>query len=170
MRELSSVFGGICKSHQEYINSPLLLQRLWLHETLRVYKDRLIDEEDSATLELEIKRIIQTEWKNVDMDTLFATPLIFTDFAGPAAIANTISSFAHSPYVPLPTGANGSIVLSKSLTDKLEDYNSTHPNMDLVIFDEAAEHVARITRILSSAGGHALLVGVGGSGKQSYDR
>lgn len=34
-------------------------------------------------------------------------------------------------------------------------------------FAKACLHVARVSRVLKQAGGHAMLIGVGGSGKQS---
>jgi hypothetical protein len=39
--------------------------------------------------------------------------------------------------------------------------------MHLVLFDQAVLHVLRLCRLLRRPGGHCLLVGVGGSGKQS---
>ena len=52
----------------------------------------------------------------------------------------------------------------------LEEYNETHTSMNLVLFDDALDHLTRVHRIMRMDQGHALLVGVGGSGKQSICR
>ena len=56
----------------------------------------------------------------------------------------------------------------KRIEDYLEDYNagSKHP-MKLVMFLDACDHVSRICRVLRQPLGNALLLGVGGSGRQS---
>ena len=54
----------------------------------------------------------------------------------------------------------------------LTRYNEANPakSMNLVLFDDAMKYMMRINRIIQTKRGSAMLVGVGGSGKQSLTR
>lgn len=58
--------------------------------------------------------------------------------------------------------------LLKELYNKLDEYNTgSTKKMQLVFFEAAVEHVLRICRTLRQPRGNILLIGVGGSGKQT---
>ncbi|CAM9319062.1 unnamed protein product, partial [Hapterophycus canaliculatus] len=83
---------------------------------------------------------------------------IFTSFAVPPDDLDIPFS-----YLPVPSME----ILKQDLQERIKEYNETHAMINLVLFDQAMHHVTRITRILQFPRGNALLLGVGGSGKQT---
>ncbi|KAH7469345.1 Dynein alpha chain, flagellar outer arm [Phytophthora ramorum] len=61
-------------------------------------------------------------------------------------------------------------VLHATVEEALAEHNELNAKMGLVLFKDALEHITRIVRIISNPSGHALLVGVGGSGRKSLAR
>ena len=55
--------------------------------------------------------------------------------------------------------------------ESLEDYNQINTaQMKLVLFTDALTHMCRISRVIRQPLGNALLLGMGGSGRQSMTR
>lgn len=178
LRDISKVFQGmsmIGKSPQD----QAALVRLWTHEMLRVFHDRLVDIADKEWYISLIRSVVYSHF-NFDFDTLFSgvggvkaldengrvgleqlRQLMFCDFSHPTALPDERS------YEEVYDQAK----LFEALREQLQDYNGRNRNkLDLVIFLYAAEHICRISRVIRQPGGNALLVGVGGSGRQSLSR
>lgn len=60
----------------------------------------------------------------------------------------------------------------KIITLKIQEYNEVYTTnqMDLIMFDDAVDHICRITRILNQPRGNSMLIGVSGCGKQSLTK
>eukprot|EP00026_Physarum_polycephalum_P000043 Phypoly_transcript_00043.p1 GENE.Phypoly_transcript_00043~~Phypoly_transcript_00043.p1 ORF type:complete len:2765 (+),score=358.08 Phypoly_transcript_00043:606-8297(+) len=160
LRDLSKVFQGILSGDPNRLKiSPVHLARLWVHECMRVFSDRLVDEGDRRwfvdLLKTSLAMNIQISWDS-------AVPhnrLIYGDFIVPNADPKVYTEMDDMPR------------LTHAIESYLEYYNATtEATMKLVMFEDAIEHVARICRIIRQPGGNALLLGMGGSGRQSLTR
>ncbi|KAI9189963.1 hypothetical protein H9P43_001396 [Blastocladiella emersonii ATCC 22665] len=157
LRDLSNIFQGVLFAQKDVLKEPVELVRLWIHETTRVYGDKLIDVVDNQALSAMQREFAKKNFEDQDQNVIFAEPLIYTHFAGGIG-------------EPKYCGAKDWPSLKKILEEALDQYNEVNAAMDLVLFEDAIFHISRISRILESPRGNALLVGVGGSGKQSLAR
>ncbi|XP_021069297.1 dynein heavy chain 17, axonemal isoform X2 [Mus pahari] len=157
LRDLSNIFQGILFSTAEILKTPLDLVRLWLHEAERVYGDKMVDEKDQETLHRVTIASVKKFFDDLGEENLFAKPNIFCHFT---------QGIGDPKYFPVTDVA----LLNKLLRDVLDSYNEVNAVMNLVLFEDAVAHICKINRILESPRGNALLVGVGGSGKQSLSR
>ncbi|XP_049855418.1 dynein beta chain, ciliary-like [Schistocerca gregaria] len=156
LRDLSNIFQAMLFTVADCLPNQNELIRLWMHEATRVYGDKLVDNSDIESFNKILHDIVKKSFEELD-ESVFHKPLIFCHFA---------DGIGESKYMPVKDWN----VLRRLLEDALAQYNDLVAAMNLVMFEDAMHHVCRINRILESPRGNALLVGVGGSGKQSLSR
>lgn len=191
LRDLSNCFQGLLFSGNECLQSSIDLIRLWLHETHRVYGDKLTDEKDIESFSKLQLDILKKNVEEIDEGAILEKPNIYCHFAGAQMLGNISLKIAYHldlkhatrrkklnkfvilqggvgepKYMPVKDWAT----LHRLLSEAMVSYNDLVAAMNLVLFEDAMMHVCRINRILESPRGSALLVGVGGSGKQSLSR
>ena len=159
LRDLVRIFQGLCRATPECLPEPVVLVRLWVHETQRVFQDRLVSTDDEDWLRAKLKELVGTHFTGVQARDVFPAgerPLVFGSF-----VRSTEEKLVYEEYVEMAA-------VRDNVDKHLANYNSVSKNpMPLVLFSMAVEHVSRIHRVIGIPGGNALLIGVGGSGRQS---
>ena len=162
LRDFSRVVQGVLLQAPsgEFANKSSVM-RLWTHEALRVFGDRLTDDNDrkwmcahAATMCKEIFRCdFQSEFEHIrpkdETETGYGTlrRLFWGDYMTPADEDDR-------PYVEV----RDLQLLQKPDQDSLAEFNQTSKKpMELVMFMFAIEHVSRIARVLRMPGGNAYL-------------
>ncbi|NWI34931.1 DYH10 protein, partial [Sula dactylatra] len=160
LRDLSRVvYNGLILTTPERFQTVTQMVRVWRNECLRVFHDRLINEADKALVQGHIKKLIEENFRD-DLEQAMRDPILFGDFrmalsGGERRIYEDIQDYD----------------AAKALfQETLEEYNEVNIKMNLVLFEDALEHLIHVHRIIRMDRGHALLIGVGGSGKQSLMR
>ncbi len=161
IRHISNVFQGLLVSQPQQFSNPEKLILLWLHESERVYGDRLVNATDVS----KYNSLAQGQCKKI-FPSFPIAKFYAKENAEPLLFCNFVESIEDPVYDQVTCLHS----MSDVLEDALREYNETNATMDLVLFEDAMKHVARIVRIVRNESGHALLVGVGGSGKQSLSR
>ena len=127
---------------------------LWIHETFRVFRDRLVDTNDrakySGIAHEKLEAYLDMEWQLKDFENV-----LFGDYES-----------GNRDYMKL-SDVNA---LIPRLDQYLELYNADNSPMNLVFFSDCIQHLSRIARVLRQQRGNAMLVGVGGSGRRSMAR
>ncbi|XP_039595259.1 dynein heavy chain 9, axonemal [Polypterus senegalus] len=158
LRDLSNIFQGILFSTPDCLKVPQDLLKMYLHEANRVYRDKMVEEKDFETFDKLLLDMVKKYYEEVDATLEEAKKMnMYCHFA---------TGIGEPKYMPVTSWES----LNKTLIEALDNYNEVNAAMSLVLFEDAMCHICRINRILESPRGNALLVGVGGSGKQSLTR
>ncbi|KAK9398328.1 dynein heavy chain 2 axonemal [Crotalus adamanteus] len=156
LRDISKVFQGMLRAHKDFHDTKASLTRLWIHECFRVFSDRLVDSPDMETFVALLSEKLGTFFD-----------LTFHHIC-PNKRSPIFGDFMRNVYEDMVDMG----VLKAEMERALGEYNRT-PGlvpMRLVLFRDAIEHITRIVRVISQPRGNMLLVGIGGSGRQSLAR
>jgi len=148
-RELSRWVRGIYEAvvHLDQGLTREEFVRIWAHEALRLFNDRLVGEEDRKWCQDMIDEVARNWFAGVDFDIALARPLFYTS------------------WMSKETRQVGRDELKKFLSARLRVFYEEELDVPLVVFDEVLEHILRIDRVLRQPMGHCLLVGDSGAGK-----
>ncbi|KAJ5340789.1 hypothetical protein N7541_009913 [Penicillium brevicompactum] len=128
------------------------LIRIWAHEALRLFQDRLVDEEERNWTADAIRRIALEHFPTINDQEALKGPILF-------------SNWLSRNYVP---------VEQESLRDfvkaRLRTFCEEEVDVPLVLFNDVLEHALRIDRVFRQPQGHLILIGVSGSGKTTLSR
>ncbi|KAG2951559.1 Dynein gamma chain, flagellar outer arm [Phytophthora cactorum] len=180
--------------------SEKTLIRLWQHESERVFGDRLVSLEDKQRFRDELNVVAEgLVTKSVNLAPVssaggkekvsVSTPdgnqqrqsvlsmvnmrqtTVYVDFLQDQPVDELGEPIGEMPrnYEPV-----SSLQLLRSRVEHLlSQFNRENPGRalpSLILFEEALCHLARLTRVLGLAQSNMMIVGVGGSGKQSLAR
>ena len=135
----------------ENISDPDGLVRLWAHEALRLFQDRLVLDEEKVWCDQLVDKVASQCFPSLSPQAL-ERPILFTNLL----TDNYVSC--------------GKDELIKKIEAKLQVFYEEELNVPLVIFDSVLEHILRIDRVLKQPIGHLLLVGQSGVGKTTLSR
>jgi dynein heavy chain len=172
LRDFSRVINGVMLTPPNRMKDPDKFIRLWIHESYRVFHDRLIDEDDRNLLFNIVSESCYQNFRQ-HVDKVCTNLISEGERLSPAHIRNLF----YGNYIEPDAEPKfyDEITDLDDLTDKmnyyLNEYNMISKSpMNLVMFKFAIEHVSRVLRVLTQPNGNLLLVGMGGSGRHSSAR
>ena len=179
LRDFSKVVQGIVLSTPDTFDNAESFIRLWTHEIYRVFYDRLIADDDRSNLFGCVISIIKDKFgKEPDSvfkhiatgRTIHDNPLLKEDDMRNLIFGDFIAEkIPGKPPVYVEFGKFADI--TEACMAQCKEYNQVKKSkLNLVLFRFAIEHISKLCRILKLPGGNALLVGVGGTGRQSLAR
>ncbi|KAL0234517.1 hypothetical protein PCE1_001553 [Barthelona sp. PCE] len=177
LRDISRVFEGLLLSTPEKFGKPEGLLQLWMHEAMRIFHDKLIEESERKNIETKIKEYVSSNFDSfiykkgdnqhrIDIESVIRNKeLLYCDFMSIDEMGERMMPDLYEPVDSFDE-------LKTVAAQYLETHNMKNKahKLPIILFDECLRHLASLLRIIQMPRGNALLMGVGGSGKKTLTR
>ncbi|KAH9824443.1 dynein heavy chain and region D6 of dynein motor-domain-containing protein [Melampsora americana] len=128
------------------------LVRVWAHEALRLFSDRLVSEEEKQWTDEQIDSTALANFPTLNVEEALTRPILF-------------SNWTSKHYISVDREE-----LREYSKARLRVFYEEELDVPLVLFNDVLDHVLRIDRVFRQVQGHLLLIGVSGSGKTTLSR
>ncbi|EGG11538.1 uncharacterized protein MELLADRAFT_46877 [Melampsora larici-populina 98AG31] len=128
------------------------LVRVWAHEALRLFSDRLVSEEEKQWTDQQIDSTALANFPTLNVEEALTRPILF-------------SNWTSKYYISVDREE-----LREYSKARLRVFYEEELDVPLVLFNDVLDHVLRIDRVFRQVQGHLLLIGVSGSGKTTLSR
>ena len=128
------------------------LVRIWAHEALRLFQDRLVADDERKWTDDAVRRIAMEYFPTIDEEKALGGPILF-------------SNWLSKHYMPVDREQ-----LRDFVKARLKTFCEEEVDVPLILFNDVLEHVLRIDRVFRQPQGHLILIGVSGSGKTTLSR
>ncbi|KEP65299.1 UNVERIFIED_CONTAM: ATPase family associated with various cellular activities (AAA) domain-containing protein [Hammondia hammondi] len=186
-RHVKTLFQGILAAKKTSLPDKEAVLRLWIHEACRTFYDRLMTEEDRQRFRTSLISLVNRKFSLEWDETLLVYPgsrlwgsfvspeRLYEEAPPPKVILPILETFRDELFASSGATEAGARNGGTADTGDTADSRSTgaggrSAGSSLVFFSEAVENLFKLCRILMLARGNALLVGVGGTGKQTLFR
>ncbi|TPX59802.1 hypothetical protein PhCBS80983_g02245 [Powellomyces hirtus] len=128
------------------------LVRIWAHEALRLFQDRLVGQDERDWTSATIDATALKHFPSISVDKALSRPILY-------------SNWLSKNYTDVNRAD-----LREFVRARLKVFYEEELDVPLVLFNDVLEHVLRIDRVYRQMQGHLLLIGVSGAGKTTLAR
>lgn len=128
------------------------LVRVWAHEGLRLFQDRLVGREEKQWTDEQIDSVAANRFPTLDTQTALARPILFSNWLSKeykSVERESVREYAKA---------------------RLKGYSDEELDASLVLHDSVLDLALSCDRVLRQPAGHLLLIGASGSGRTTVTR
>jgi dynein heavy chain 1 len=127
------------------------LVRIWAHEALRLFHDRLMRDDERAWTKNLVRQVASKFFLNADLNRALKSPILY-------------SNWLSKHYLPVER-----VELKRYIEARMKTFCEEELDKPMILFNDLLDHVLRIDRVLRQPQGHLILIGISSSGKVCID-
>jgi dynein heavy chain 1 len=154
-RELTRWVRGLHSALTSNIEESIDLDdfiRLFVHEAIRLFSDRLVTEEEKGLSFTIISETVKNNFPNMDIEKVLKLPMLYSNWLSLNYKDVSLES------------------ITQFIENKFDVFTQEMLEVDFVFYDSLIQEILNIDRVLKQSGGHVMLIGPSGSGKRTMTK